>query len=323
MSVPVAVEAAAPAATVRLAIAGCGRIVERGYLPAMSLVPGASMVAMADPEAGRRRGLGLAAAELDGGRRPGVYASLEQLLAEERPDALVIATPTDLHLEQATLAASAGVPCLVEKPPASTLTEAQRLAELDPRPWIGFNRRFMVATRIPERVRPLPEPRLTAEIRYRRRAWDPHTARDEALLDAAPHAIDLALFICGAAPVAVRARRLDERAAELELELTRGTALIRCSLHRPYREQVLVRNGSLWPVAWELRGGLRAAVSARFREGEHPLVASIASQLAAFTRAVSGGDPGPLASAADGVEVMRVVKAARRSLVRDRAWEPA
>ena len=309
-------------ATLRLAIAGCGRIAERGYIPALRRVPDASLIAVADPEPTRREGIRAAAAAL-GGRLPAAYASLERLLAEEAPDAVVIATPTDLHLAQAGLAAGAGIPSLVEKPPASTLAEAERLAELEPSPWIGFNRRFMADARIRERARRLAEPRLRVELRYRRRAWNPLSARDEALLDAAPHAIDLVLFLSGAAPAAVRARRLDDRGAELELTLDRGEALIRCSLHRPYRERVVVRDGSVWPVARDHRGGLRGAVAARLRPGEHPLVASIVAQLSAFMRVAAGGDPWPLASAADGIEVMRVVKAARRSLVRDRAWVPA
>jgi predicted dehydrogenase len=319
--------ASAPArareASLRLAITGCGRIAERGYLPAANRVPGISIAALADPVPRRRDALQAAATALAGGRRPAAYESLERLLAEERPDALVIATPTEVHLTHAALAAGVGIPTLVEKPPASTLAEATRLAALEPLPWIGFNRRFMVGSGLRERVRPLADPRLRIEIQYRRRAWDPLVARDEALLDAAPHGIDLALFLSGADPVAVRARRLDDRAAELEVALDRGRALIRCSLHRPYRERVVVRDRSVWPIARDDRGGLRRALATRVRAGEHPLVASISAQLAAFARAVTGGDPAPLASAADGVEVMRVVKAARRSLVRDRAWVSA
>jgi predicted dehydrogenase len=315
--------APARTATLRLAISGCGRIAERGYLPALRRLRGLSLMAVADPHPTRREGLRAAAAALDGGRPPAAYDSFERLLAQERPDAVVIATPTDLHVEQASLAAGAGIPALVEKPPASTLAEATRLAELQPRPWIGFNRRFTAAARIAEHVRSLAKPRLSVEVRYRRRAWAPHVAHDEALLDAAPHAIDLALFLAAAAPAAVRARRLDDLAVELELALDRGVATIRCSLQRPYRERVVVRNDSLLPVARDLRGGLRSALATRFRAGDHPLAASIAAQLEAFARAVEGGDPGPLASAADGVAVMRVVMAARRSLVRDRAWVPA
>jgi predicted dehydrogenase len=307
--------------SVRIALAGCGRIAERGYLPALRRVPEVSLVAVADPEPARRNRL-RAGARLGGHSSPVAYASLEELLVEERPDALVIATPTELHLEHARLAAGAGIPALLEKPPASTHAEAVRLAELDPSPWIGFNRRFMPPARIRRRVRELAEPRVMVEIRYRQAAWDPYSARDEALLDAAPHAIDLALFLSGAAPVAVRARRLDERAAALELAMDRGKALIRCSLSRPYRERVVVRNGSTRPVARSVVGGLRGAAVAHARR-EHPLVASLAAQLRAFLRASRGADAGPLACATEGLDVMRVVKAARRSLVRERAWIPA
>jgi predicted dehydrogenase len=309
-------------ATLRLAISGCGRIAERAYLPALRDLTGASLAALADPEPARREGLRAAAVAVQR-RAVGAYASLERLIAEEQPDALVIATPTSLHLEQAELAAAAGIPVLVEKPPAATLSGALRLAELRPRPWIGFNRRFMGMAGMRARLGSLSEPRLTVELRYRRRAWDAHRARDGALLDAAPHAIDLALFLTNSRPVAVRSRRLDDRVAELELELDRGGATIRCSVDRPYRERVEVRDGSGSPVAKALGGGLRGALAARRRAADHPLAASIAAELAAFARATSGGDPGPLASAREGVEVMRVVEAARRSAISGSAWVAA
>ncbi len=54
--------------------------------------------------------------------------------------------------------------------------------------------------------------------------------------------------------------------------------------------------------------GLRTAV-----RRSSPLAASVERQVDAFARAVRGGDPGELATAADGAAAMRVVDAARRS----------
>lgn len=46
---------------------------------------------------------------------------------QQRPDAVVLATPTGLHVKQALACIAAGMPVLVEKPLAATTEEAQRL----------------------------------------------------------------------------------------------------------------------------------------------------------------------------------------------------
>ena len=53
-----------------------------------------------------------------------VFSSLEGLLALDRPDGLIIATPTPLHARHALTAIDAGLPVLVEKPLTDTLEDA-------------------------------------------------------------------------------------------------------------------------------------------------------------------------------------------------------
>ncbi|NDH51094.1 MAG: gfo/Idh/MocA family oxidoreductase [Betaproteobacteria bacterium] len=55
------------------------------------------------------------------------YKSIEDLLAGERPDGVVLATPNPLHVEQALQCMDAGLPILLEKPIATSVSEAQRL----------------------------------------------------------------------------------------------------------------------------------------------------------------------------------------------------
>ncbi|MDR5822916.1 Gfo/Idh/MocA family oxidoreductase [Caballeronia sp. LZ043] len=57
------------------------------------------------------------------------YATLDQLLVEDRPDGIVLATPNQLHVEQARTCLAAGVPVLLEKPIAPTVAEAQALVD--------------------------------------------------------------------------------------------------------------------------------------------------------------------------------------------------
>ena len=118
---------------VRVGLAGCGRLAERGYAPAFGLARGVRLVAVADPVLERCEHVA-----------PGIpaYESAEAMLAGGGIDALLIATPPEAHVGDARAAAAVGVPSLVEKPPGIDAREAAELARLDPVPFVGFNRRF-------------------------------------------------------------------------------------------------------------------------------------------------------------------------------------
>jgi predicted dehydrogenase len=57
------------------------------------------------------------------------HASLDELLARDKPDALIIATPNDLHVPQALQALAQGLPVLLEKPVSTTVAQGQRLLD--------------------------------------------------------------------------------------------------------------------------------------------------------------------------------------------------
>lgn len=58
-----------------------------------------------------------------------LYASLAELFDHDRPDGVVLATPNQLHVAHAMASIDAGVPCLLEKPIAPTVAEAQTLVK--------------------------------------------------------------------------------------------------------------------------------------------------------------------------------------------------
>jgi len=57
------------------------------------------------------------------------YASLDALFAHDRPDGVVLATPNALHVPHALACMQVGIPCLLEKPIAPTVADAQALVE--------------------------------------------------------------------------------------------------------------------------------------------------------------------------------------------------
>jgi predicted dehydrogenase len=57
------------------------------------------------------------------------YASLAELFASDRPDGVVLSTPNALHVAHALACMQAGIPCLLEKPIAPTVADAQVLVD--------------------------------------------------------------------------------------------------------------------------------------------------------------------------------------------------
>lgn len=302
--------------TVRAALVGCGRLAELGYLPAFEQRADVALVAVADPDAGRRGAIATRAGV------PG-HPDLGAVLDGIDVDAVVIASPAAAHLADATTAVAAGLAVLVEKPPAPDVAGAARLAELGRSVHVGFNRRYDAGVRaVRGRVPADGAVELSLGIRYRRASWNPHTAHDEVLDDLGPHLVDLARWLTGSDVLAVTARTLTADRAELELRLDRGWARIECAADRHHAEHVVVARPDGAPLAEHRVGGPLAAVTGRVRAVAdrvrggampHPLVESLAAQLGDLARAVRGESTPDLGTATDGLAVMQVLAAARAS----------
>ncbi len=102
----------------RLAVVGYG-LIGQHHAAIINHTPGLLLVGVADDRPERR-----VAAEMLGCP---VHADLATLLAAESPDGVVLATPTSVHAEQALDCIKAGVPTLIEKPIAASVTEARRI----------------------------------------------------------------------------------------------------------------------------------------------------------------------------------------------------
>jgi len=291
-------------APLRLGLVGCGRLAELGYVPAAQAAPGVRFVAVADPDRTRR---GVVAAKLGASG----HARVGELLAAGPLDGLVVCTPAEQHEEVAAMAAQAGLTALVEKPPAPDAQGALQIAALRPAPWIAFNRRFDQGLKLRHSVPPGGDLTMKMVLHYRRDSWRPVARGDDALLDLAPHLIDLALYLTGSLPVAVRANATRERAG-IVLATTRAEVRIECATNRPHHELVEIRGADGRLAGRAVSAGRARGALARLT-GAHPLVRSLRLQLEAYARALRGAEAGPLASAAEGAAVMRVLDAARRS----------
>ncbi len=119
----------------RIAVVGAG-LIGRAHIQVLAASPGAQLCALVDPAPASQA---LAAQQ-------GVphFQALADMLAQARPDGVILATPNALHVPQALQCLGAGVSVLVEKPIATTVTEAEplvRAAESGPaRVLIGHHR---------------------------------------------------------------------------------------------------------------------------------------------------------------------------------------
>lgn len=276
-------------------------------MPAFARAEGVQLTAVVDQQPERCRAVAPGVA---------VFADVAELVASGAVDAVVVATPVGAHVDVATESAEAGLATLVEKPPARTAKEAAELLELDPAPFVAFNRRFepgLLSVR--EQIPPGP---IEVRLRFHRRGvWGSHGGDDPLLLDVGPHALDLVRWLAGAELTRIRARELAHGASmDVELAEARGTASVEIRTNSPFLESVeVLSDGRL--VARHRAGGALAGALARLTPGtQSPLVASLANQLEVFA-----GDRRGLASAEDGVAVMAAVDAARASAAYAADWQ--
>jgi predicted dehydrogenase len=121
------------------------------------------------------------------------FASLDQLLAENKIQAASIAVPTRDHLTVARTLIQAGVDVLVEKPIASTLAEADELVHLAAHhqriAQVGHLERFNAAVRA---TYPLLNHPLFFEV-HRMSVFTPRSLDVDVVLDLMIHDIDIVL----------------------------------------------------------------------------------------------------------------------------------
>lgn len=111
---------------VRLSVAGAGLIGYR-HIEEIRKNPGCELVSIVDPAPPKRiAGLG-ANAGLSMTAGVPLYDSLGEMLAKDKPDGVILATPNALHADQAIQCIEAGVSVFVEKPVAHTVADGLRV----------------------------------------------------------------------------------------------------------------------------------------------------------------------------------------------------
>jgi predicted dehydrogenase len=195
--------------TLRCALVGTGFWAATALVPALRALPDAAIVGCvsatrAEAEAfARQHGIG------------DVYADVESLIADGRPDLVVIATPDDIHPTATAAALEAGVAVYCEKPLANDAAVAAGLADLADRAGVaasvGYSFRYNPAIQALKAdivSGRLGEPWLIElyehnpqfhPARGKAMNWkgDPAQARAGALFEYGSHVVDLAGWLVG------------------------------------------------------------------------------------------------------------------------------
>ena len=126
--------------TLQCGLVGLGYWTRSALLPALRSLPDANVVACVGGS--HEEAVDFASSEAI----PSAYRSLEDMLASERLDVAIIATPDDVHAQQVTAVLKAGVAVYCEKPLANDSRSAHLLVELQQKghvpATVGYSFRF-------------------------------------------------------------------------------------------------------------------------------------------------------------------------------------
>jgi predicted dehydrogenase len=186
----------------RVAVLGAGMIGRRHIETILSTPEAAELVGVADPVADRSK------FELEAATW---FTDAKDLLDRAKPEAVIIATPNDLHITQGLMCCERGLPFLLEKPVTATLEEAAQLVKAvdagGVKTLVGHHRRYLAV--VQEAKRRIGDGELgamvAASVVWATRKPDPYfdTAWRRTLPGGGPlllngiHEIDMLRHLCG------------------------------------------------------------------------------------------------------------------------------
>ena len=197
-------------------IVGCGWVARDHLLPGLRATPDARLVAVCDRDPAAAARLVGRVTRSNGSRDPLVTTDLDALLAAPGLDAVYVATPNAAHRAVVEAVAARGVPVLCEKPLAADVDDAAAIVAACTGRLAGtaFDQRFHPAHRRIAELVAAGELGTVTAVRIVYACWlpadwssdgragdnwriDPVRAGGGALVDLAPHGIDLVGALLG------------------------------------------------------------------------------------------------------------------------------
>jgi predicted dehydrogenase len=321
---------------VGIGIVGLGWISQVVHLPLLQKLPEANLVAICD----RDRARGRLVAEKFGIRK--FYSDVDEMLAKEEMQAVIVASSTDAHRELALKAMASGRDVLVEKPIARTYAEALAIAdasrELKRKVMVGMNHRFRPDSMI---LRSFIEGKELGKIFYAKAGWLRRRTSDSkwilqkeksgggVFIDLGVVMLDMTLWMLGypevdrvsASTYRQKARQVEDTAV-VAIHLKTGARIhIEVSWSMFVEDDVYYCNiygsdgsASLNPISVnkELHGNMVNLAPSRVDAAHQMFKRSYENEMKHFLGAVRGLHP-LISPAEEAVHRMRVVEAVYRS----------
>jgi predicted dehydrogenase len=213
---------AEPAKPIGWGVVGCGWVARAYVAPALARLRRGRLVAACDRDPAALATVQLNTVQQTTGQpndeNPARTQDLAEMLAREDVDAVYVATPNDSHAAIVEQIAEAGKAVLCEKPMARTYAEAERMVAACERAGVryatAFDQRFHPAHQRLQRLVAEGELGTVTAVRIHYACWtgpdwqpdehphdnwraDPDRAGGGALMDLAPHGLDLTQVLLG------------------------------------------------------------------------------------------------------------------------------
>jgi len=229
------------------AVIGVGKM-GKHHARILSQTEGVRLVAVCDPSEEAARSV---AKE----RNCKSYSDYRKMLSEEKPDLVIIATPTSSHAEIALACIEAGSNVMVEKPIAAEIEDAEKMVarakEKGKILMVGHVERFNPAVIALKRIVDSGEIGEPLSIISRRVGVYPPRIKDASVVvDLAVHDIDLMNYFFGREPDSIVCNGgrsiLEDRAdyAEIFMVYGKATGIVQANWITPIKVRALVVTGS-------------------------------------------------------------------------------
>ena len=231
----------------RVAVIGTGNM-GRNHVRNYFMLPESELVAIADvnPEA----------KSLAEDYKAKFFTDYKEMLEEARPDAVSVVVPTPFHLEVATEVMSRGIHCMLEKPIASSVEEADKLIACAKKNNVTFTvghiERFNpVIKKLKQMVDDDAIGEITSVVCKRVGGFPAVEPKTDVVIDLAVHDVDIANYLLGQKPKSIsshgsrtrHSRKIDS--AEILMDYGRASGFIQANWLTPVKIRKIALTGSL------------------------------------------------------------------------------
>ena len=231
----------------RVAVIGTGNM-GRNHVRNYFMLPESELVAIADvnPEA----------KSLAEDYKAKFFTDYKEMLEEARPDAVSVVVPTPFHLEVATEVMSRGIHCMLEKPIALSVEEADKLIacakENNVTFTVGHIERFNpVIKKLKQMVDDNAIGDITSVVCKRVGGFPAVEPKTDVIIDLAVHDVDIVNYLLGQKPKSIsshgsrtrHSRKIDS--AEILMDYGRASGFIQANWLTPVKIRKIALTGSL------------------------------------------------------------------------------